>query len=114
MACVPIGVGPPSIGVIPPGVDKPPGVVPAGVLPPGVAACGVSSHLERRFPPPGVGVIPGVSAPIRSVLGVSAHPGVLPGVSVPSTFGVSSQRFALLPKMNHKYTSQKSYSPTQY
>ena len=94
---MPIGVGPPSSGVIPPGVERP-GVVPAGVLPPGVAACGVSSHLERRFPPPGVGVIPGVSAPMRSVRGVSAHPGVLPGVSVPSTFGVSSHRFALLPK----------------
>ena len=86
------------MGVPPPGVDIP-GVIPPGVLPPGVAACGVSSHLDLLFPPPGVGVMPGVSAPKRSVLGVSAQPGVLPGVSVPSTLGVSSHLLRLLPKI---------------
>lgn len=59
------------------------GVIPPGVRPPGVdGAPGVSSHLERRLDMPGVGVSWIKSGPpVRSVLGVSAHPLPWPGVS---------------------------------
>ena len=107
IACVPAGVIPLPPGVIigvpPPGVPigVPIGVPVMGVLPPGVVACGVSSHRDLRFPPPGVGVIPGVSAPVLSVRGVSAQPGVRPGVSPDSAFGVSSHLLRLVPKIEN-------------
>lgn len=74
----------PGVGVCICIAAGPAGVTPLvpiiGVVPP-IWLAGVSSHLDRRLLP-GVGVAPGVSAPVRSVLGVSAQPGVAcPGVS---------------------------------
>ena len=107
IATVPPGVTPGVLetmegvppGVFIPGVLIPPGVVMPGVAELGVApgvdpTCGVSSQRDRRFP---LGVIPGVSAPVRSVFGVSAQPGVRPGVSGARP-GVSSQRFLREPE----------------
>ena len=79
MAAGPAGVTPlvPIIGVVPP-----------------IWLAGVSSHRERRLLP-GVGVAPGVSAPVRSVLGVSAQPGVAwPGVSPLRRKAVHKQKFS--------------------
>lgn len=45
-----------------------------GVMEADGVAEGVSSHLERRFEAPGVGVSCMRSAPVRSVRGVSAQP----------------------------------------
>lgn len=99
IAFTPTGVDPPgvSMGVACPGVPWGVwGVIAPGVMAAfeGVAAEGVSSHLERRFDAPGVGVSWIRSAPVLSVLGVSAQPLEWPGVSR-SVFGVSSQRFRL-------------------
>ena len=101
IATVPPGVaeGVPIREFIPEGVPPIEGVAALGVCEPGVAlpTCGVSSQRDLFLPPPGVGVIPGVMAPIRSVFGVSAHPGVRPGVSV-TLLGVSSHLLRREPK----------------
>jgi len=107
IALTPMGVLPPgvSMGVACPGVAC--GVmlgVMFGVMAfafvgviAGVAFDGVSSQRERRLEAPGVDSMDMLSTPaplpVRSGLGVSAHP-LCPGVSR-SVFGVSSQRFLL-------------------
>ena len=88
----------PGVGVCICIAAAPAGVTPLvpimGVVPP-IWLAGVSSHLDLRLLP-GVGVAPGVSAPVRSVLGVSAQPGVAwPGVEWPGVSPVLKKSISL-------------------